>query len=296
MPVQLRTLLTGPDLAFLMEAHNGLSAKIVALSGFEGIWASGLTIAASLGVRDANEASWTQVLEVVEFMVDAVDVPILFDGDSGFGNFNNVRRVVRKLCQRRIAGICIEDKLFPKANSFHRGQQDLAPKGEFVGKIKAAKDSQTDEAFCVVARTEAFIAGYSVGEALERAEAYSNAGADAVLVHSKRSDPNEILAFAKVWNRRSPLVIVPTTYAAVTPTDVFREAGVTTVIWANHTMRAAVSAMQRVARQVYENQGVSEIELNIASVNDVLGLVNMDELIEAERRYMPCRSTRPRMK
>jgi phosphoenolpyruvate phosphomutase len=127
-----------------MEAHNGLSAKIVASSGFEGIWASGLTIAASLGVRDANEASWTQVLEAVEFMADAVDVPILFDGGSGFGNFSNVRRVVRKLCQRRVAGICIEDKLFPKLNSFHCSPQELAPKDEFMGKIRAAKDSQVD--------------------------------------------------------------------------------------------------------------------------------------------------------
>jgi phosphoenolpyruvate phosphomutase len=84
-------------------------------------------------------------------------------------------------------------------------------------------------------------------------DAYSNAGADAVLVHSKRSDPGEILEFAKLWNRRSPLVIVPTTYASSIPTDVFRNAGITTVMWANHTMRAAISAMQRVARQVYEH-------------------------------------------
>jgi phosphoenolpyruvate phosphomutase len=221
-------------------------------------------------------------------MTDAVDVPILFDGDSGFGNFNNVRRVVRKLCQRRVAGICIEDKLFPKLNSFHRSHQELAPKDEFVGKVKAAKDSQVDDSFCVVARTEAFIAGYGVAEALERADAYSNAGADAVLVHSKRSDPSEILEFAKLWNGRSPLVIVPTTYASMTPTDVFRNIGITTVIWANHTMRAAVSAMRAVARQVYERQAVSEIEKEIASVRDLFDLINMDELIEAEKLYMPC--------
>ena len=106
-----------------MEAHNGLSARIVEEAGFRGIWASGLSISAALGVRDNNEASWTQVLEVVEFMSDATDIPILLDGDTGYGNFNNMRRLVRKLEQRGVAAVCIEDKLFPKTNSFIGGGQ-----------------------------------------------------------------------------------------------------------------------------------------------------------------------------
>ena len=294
MPTQLRTLLTSPDLSFLMEAHNGLSAKIVAEAGFEAIWASGLTIAASLGVRDANEASWTQVVDVVEFMVDAVDIPILVDGDSGFGNFNNVRRLVRKLCERRVAGVCLEDKLFPKTNSFHPGRQDLAPQEEFIGKLKAAKDSQLDQDFCVVARTEALIAGHDLQEALERAEAYRGVGADAVLVHSKQPDPDEILAFAKAWAHRGPLVIIPTTYAASTSTDTFRQAGVTAVIWANHTLRASIAAMRRVSRQLFEEQSIGTIEPDIVSVQDVLDLVNTNELTEAERLYGPQRGLQTR--
>src|SRR5262245_41014644 len=114
---QLKRLIQSPELNFLMEAHNGLSAKIVEEAGFEGIWASGLSTAASLGVRDHNEASWTQVLDVAEFMSDATRVPILLDGDTGYGNFNSVQRLIRKLEQRGIAGVCLEDKLFPKANS-----------------------------------------------------------------------------------------------------------------------------------------------------------------------------------
>ena len=101
-----------------MEAHNGLSARIVEEAGFRGIWASGLSISAALGVRDNNEASWTQVLEVVEFMSDATHIPILLDADTGYGNFNNMRRLVKKLEQRGVAAVCIEDKLFPKTNSF----------------------------------------------------------------------------------------------------------------------------------------------------------------------------------
>jgi phosphoenolpyruvate phosphomutase len=100
----LRQAIEGPDLSFLMEAHNGLSAKIVEEAGFGGIWASGLTISASLGLRDSNEASWTQVLDVLEYMADASSLPILVDGDTGYGNFNNVRRLVRKLGERGIAG------------------------------------------------------------------------------------------------------------------------------------------------------------------------------------------------
>ena len=97
---RFRELLVSTQLEFLMEAHSGLSARIVQEAGFPGIWASGLSMSAMCGVRDANEASWTQVLEVVEFMADATDIPILLDADTGFGNFNNARRLTRKLEQR----------------------------------------------------------------------------------------------------------------------------------------------------------------------------------------------------
>src|SRR5215831_18038984 len=118
--------------------------------------ASGLSISAQLGVRDNNEASWTQVVDVLEFMADASDLPILLDGDTGYGNFNNMRRLVRKLEQRGIAGVCIEDKLFPKTNSFIDSErQQLADIDEFCGKIAAGKEAQSDDDFCVVARVEA---------------------------------------------------------------------------------------------------------------------------------------------
>src|SRR5205807_10000421 len=127
----------------ICEAHNGLSAKIVQEAGIRGIWASGLSISAQFGVRDNNEASWTQVLEVLEFMSDATTIPILLDGDTGYGNFNNMQRLVCKLEQRHIAAVCIEDKLFPKTNSFITSErQSLATIDEFTGKIKAVKDAQ----------------------------------------------------------------------------------------------------------------------------------------------------------
>lgn len=286
---QLRNLLTSPELEFIMEAHNGLSAKIVEEAGFKGIWASGLAISAALGVRDNNEASWTQVLEILEFMSDCTNIPILLDGDTGYGNFNNVRRLVRKLEQRDIAGVCLEDKLFPKCNSFIDGEtQPLADVDEFCGKIKAAKDSQMDEDFVVVARTEAFIAGWGLGEALRRAEEYRKAGADAILVHSKRLDPSEIVLFMKEWGNRHPVVIVPTKYYS-TPTDLFRELKVSLVIWANHNVRAAITAMQEVSRRIYQDEALINVEQEIATVAEVFRLQGADELKQAEKKYLPTR-------
>lgn len=134
---QLKEMLNSPKLEYIMEAHNGLSAKIVEEAGFKGVWGSGLSISAQLGVRDSNEASWTQVLEVIEFMSDNTSVPLLLDGDTGYGNFNNARRLVKKLEQRNIAGVCIEDKLFPKTNSLLDSRnQPLADIAEFSMKIK----------------------------------------------------------------------------------------------------------------------------------------------------------------
>jgi phosphoenolpyruvate phosphomutase len=223
---------------------------------------------------------------MLEFMADAGDLPILLDGDTGYGNFNNMRRLVRKLEQRGIAGVCIEDKQFPKTNSFLNGErQPLADIEEFVGKIAAGKDTQQDPNFSIVARVEALIAGWGMDEALRRAEAYRLAGADAILIHSKLSKPDEIVKFAKEWARRSPLVIVPTRYYS-TPTEVFRQAGISTVIWANHLVRSAASAMQSVAKEIFESQTLVNVEDRIASVNEIFRLQDADEYSAAERLYL----------
>jgi len=284
---QFRNLLLSDQVEFICEAHNGLSAKIVQEAGFKGIWASGLSISAQFGVRDNNEASWTQVLEDLEFMSDAATIPILLDGDTGYGNFNNMQRLVRKLEQRRIAAVCIEDKLFPKTNSFIKGgAQPMADMHEFCGKIKAGKDAQTDPDFSIIARVEAFICGWGLAEALRRAEAYHQAGADGILIHSALSVPDEILAFKQEWGNRCPVVIVPTKYYA-TPTDVFRQHGFSIVIWANHMLRSSVTAMQKTARTLKEQEHLLSIEDKVAPVSEIFRLQNTAELQEAEDRYLP---------
>ena len=282
----MRDLLESPELEFLLEAHNGISAKLVQQAGFKGIWASGLALSAQFCVRDSNEASWTQVVDMLEFMSDATDIPILLDGDTGYGNFNNMRRLVRKLEQRGIAGVCIEDKEFPKTNSFiDGGKQALADINEFCGKIRAGKDSRQDPDFCIVARVEALIAGWGMDEALKRASAYCEAGADAILIHSRQSRADEILAFAEAWDGACPLVIVPTKYYS-TPVDVFRKAGVSLVIWANQMIRASVRAMENTSREIFEQQSLVDVEDLITDVDSIFRLQGADELLRAQERYL----------
>ncbi len=284
---QFKQLLQSDQLEFICEAHNGLSAKIVEEAGFAGIWASGLSISAQFGVRDNNEASWTQVLEILEFMSDATQIPILLDGDTGYGNFNNMQRLIRKLEQRQIAAVCIEDKLFPKTNSFLKGEaQPMADMDEFSGKIKAGKDAQTDDDFCIIARVEAFICGWGLTEALRRAEAYRQAGADGILIHSALAVPDEILAFKQEWGNRCPVVIVPTKYYA-TPTDVFRQQEISLVIWANHMLRAAVATMQKTAKTLKERENLLSVEDKIVPVSEIFRLQGAGELLDAEKRYLP---------
>jgi len=240
-----------------------------------------------MGVRDNNEASWTQVLEQVEFMSDATSIPILLDGDTGYGNYNNARRLVTKLEQRGIAGVCIEDKLFPKMNSFHKGEsQPLADITEFALKIRAMKDTQRDPDFQVVARVEAFIAGWDCEEALKRAHAYADAGADAILMHSKRGDEKDIAEFMAEWKNRAPVVIVPTKYWKV-PTEVFEKMGVNLIIWANHNVRASIAAMRQVSGQIYADQHLRNVEENVATVTEIFDLQGQPELDAADDKYLP---------
>jgi phosphoenolpyruvate phosphomutase len=269
---------------FLMEAHDGLSAIVARHAGFAGLWASGLGISTSLGYRDSNETSWSVVADVVERMVHASELPVLVDGDTGFGNFNNARIFAKTLSRRGAGGVCFEDKRFPKLNSFAGDNHSLAEVGEFCGRLRAVKDAAGD--LLVVARTETLIAGAGMDEALDRAHAYAEAGADAVLIHSRRSEASEVLEFAGRWGNRLPVVVVPTKYYA-TPVSQYRDAGIATVIWANQSLRASISAMRRTCLQIFQRQSIADVEQDVASLDELFQLLNYDELAVAERRYVP---------
>lgn len=272
-------------LSFLMEAHDALSGAIAKRAGFKSLWASGLSIASSLGYRDANEASWSQLVDVVERIVDSTELPVLVDGDGGFGNFNNARLLARKLHQRGAAGIALEDSCFPKINSFVGDRHALADIDEFSGRLRAVKDTVADD-LVLVARTEALIAGHGMDDAILRASAYAAAGADAILIHSSKTTADEILSFAAAWRHRLPVVIVPTKYYR-TPVSAYRDAGISTVIWANHSMRAAIAAMGHVCGRILAEEGIAGIEADVATLDEVFDLLRYDELARAEARYLP---------
>ncbi|MFF9397062.1 phosphoenolpyruvate mutase [Streptomyces griseoluteus] len=281
--LRLRQLLTQGTPAKIMGAHDGLSARIATDTGFDALWASGLCMSSALGVRDSDEASWTDLLAVASRIVEATPLPVLVDGDTGYGNFNTARRYARQAERLGAAGICIEDKVFPKMNSFVGNSHKLAPVAEFCGKLRACREALRDPSFVVVARTEALIAGLGLSEALRRAEAYRQAGADAIFIHSRKTTADEIASFMHEWDNRLPVVIAPTTYYR-TPQKTFEEIGIGGVIWANHSMRAAVTAMREACRVMYAS-GPTAVEEKIATLSEVFGLLEYDQLAKDEERY-----------
>ncbi|MET4348283.1 2-methylisocitrate lyase-like PEP mutase family enzyme [Bradyrhizobium sp. RT9a] len=159
---------------------------------------------------------------------------MLVDGDGGFGNFNNARLLARKLRQGGAAGVSLEDSCFPKMNSLIGERHTLANIDEFSGRLRAVKDTVAEN-LVLVARIEALIVGHGLNEAILRAHAYADPGADAILIHSRKSTADEMLSFVSEWRNRLPVVNVPTTYYR-TPVSSFRDAGISTVVWANHSL------------------------------------------------------------
>lgn len=266
-------------------AHDGLGALLAERHGFDGVWASGLEISTSHGVPDANILSMTQYLERSQEMITASRLPVIADVDTGYGNSSNVHFMVRQYEAAGVAAIVIEDKLFPKVNSFAPGRQELASIPEFCGKLEAAKAAQETEDFMVIARIEALIAGWGLDEALRRGEAFLEAGADAILIHSKSRSPDEVRSFLDIWNQRAPMVLIPTTYPSLT-FDEMRDRGVNMVIYANHGLRATVSAMDAVLSSIAEHRSTVQIEDSITPVKTILELQGMKALKAHEKTYM----------
>ncbi len=281
---RLRELFARPGAIRLMGAHDALGAQLAERAGFDGVWSSGLEISTSYGVPDANILTMSEFLAAGQAMCNVVRIPVVADCDTGFGNSNNVIHLVKKFEAAGIAAVCIEDKLFPKVNSFVPGRQELAPVAEFVGKIMAAKNAQTTPEFIVIARVEALIAGWGMEEALRRAHAYVEAGADAILIHSNMKTPQQIMEFAKVWGSSAPLVVVPTTYSSITAQEL-AALGIKMVIYANHGMRAAIQSMLEVYREILEKGTTAPIESRIAPMKLVFELQGMPQFKRDEETF-----------
>jgi phosphoenolpyruvate phosphomutase len=291
---EARLPLRGGKVVLAAGAHDALSAKLAEEAGFDAIWASGFGISAVQAVPDANILTLTETLEAVRRIVDAVDIPVVADCDNGYGNAINVMRTVGEFERAGAAGICIEDNDFPKRCSFYAGvRRDLVAVEEHARKVQAATAARRDPGFAVIARTEALIAGLGLEEALVRARAYADAGADAVLVHSKAADFGELQEFARSWDRDVPLVAVPTTYPGVGIPEL-QAAGFRMAIFANQALRAAIVAMRETLREIRRTGGTASVEGRIAPLEEVYALVGVPELKANEQRFLFAGQKAPR--
>lgn len=279
---RLRAALHGPGLAQAMGAHSPLSARLAEDAGFEAIWSSGLEISATAGVPDANILAMGECLDAAAGLADSVSLPVLADCDSGFGNVNNVIHMVRSYEARGLAGVCIEDKQFPKLNSFVEGNQDLAPADDFAAKICAAAEVSRD--LVVVARLEALIAGQGMDEALRRADIYERAGAHALLIHSKRTEPDEVFAFRAAYTGQLPVIVVPTTYNRVTAAEL-EDRGFAMAIYANQALRSSLKAMRETLASIRRDGTTHHIEGDLATLKDVFALQRMPQMLEQQAHY-----------
>jgi len=264
-------------------AFDALSAKLVEINQFDAIWAGSFAISATHALPDASILTMTEFLHTSTSMVDACSIPVIADCDTGFGGPSNVSHLVKKYESSGIAAICIEDKIFPKQNSLlENGTQDLLSEKDFVAKIIAGKNAKQNDDFMIIARTEALIAGAGVKEALKRAQAYEIAGADAILIHSKKNSPDEIFEFCDLWNGKIPLVVVPTTYPGVSNQELI-EHKIKMVIYANQTLRAAYIAMSNLLSQLNKANSIKEINQPMTSMNEIFDIQKMFHMKNQEK-------------
>lgn len=265
-------------------AHDALGAALAQEAGFSAVWASSLEISAARCLPDASLLTMTDYLEAAVRMQRQVTIPVIADCDTGFGNNLNVAHLVHEYEAAGITAVCMEDKHYPKMNSFAPGrhEHDLIETEAFARKVSVAKQAQRGDEFFVVARTEAIISGLGVDEALRRCHAYVDAGADAILIHSKAKTNAEIVAFLDEWQRRAPVVIVPTTYPDWHFDDAVA-AGASVVIYANQGLRATVEAVRGTYRTILAKGSSIDLEDELASVSDVFELQRLREWQELDR-------------
>ena len=273
-------------------AFDAMSAKLIEINGFDAIWAGSFAISATHALPDASIMTMTEFLAVASNKVESCKIPVIADCDTGFGGPSNISHMIKKYENSGIAAVSIEDKIFPKQNSLlENGRQELISEKEFVAKIIAAREAKQNKEFMIIARTEALIAGMGMNEAIKRAHAYEDAGADAILIHSKKDTPNEIFEFSDMWNGNIPLVVVPTSYPSVNLDELVSHK-IRMVIYANQSLRVAHAAMSRVLQEINKTKSLSEVEEKMSTMEQIFELQEMynikkeEEAVEEELKKL----------
>jgi phosphoenolpyruvate phosphomutase len=275
--------LAGPTPCVAVGAHDALTAQLIGSYGFDAVWISGFGVATMAhALPDLNLTTMTETLDAAVRSDRATDLPVVADCDNGFGGLTNVVRTVTEYERAGIAAICVEDNLFPKRNSLFLGdsKRDLIPMEEQARRISAAKAAQRTDNFTFIARVEALIAGHGVEDACRRADAYVEAGADAILIHSRDKTLGEIEGFLGAWQGlgKVPLVAVPTLFPDFTVEEL-HEKGFDMVILANQPMRAAVQAIEETLETLQRERKAAAVDPGIAPVNHLFELVRTKETI-----------------
>ena len=281
--LMLRKKLESNSIVKVGGAFDAMSAKLVEISGFDAVWAGSFAISATHALPDASILTMTEFFDAASNMASTCGIPIIADCDTGYGGPSNVSHMVKKYENAGISSICIEDKTFPKQNSLlENGKNDLLSEKEFVAKILSAKEARNDKDFLIIARVEALISGAGMNEALKRATAYENAGADAILIHSKQNTPDEIFEFVDSWKGSAPIVVVPTTYDSVKISEL-ESHKIKMVIYANQTLRIAHMAMTRLLKELIKAESISDVKDKLSTMQDIFSLQQMYSIKDKEK-------------
>jgi phosphoenolpyruvate phosphomutase len=279
----LVNLLEKKEIVKVCGAYDAMSAKLVELNGFDAIWAGSFAISAIHNVPDASILTMTEFFNAASNMAQTCQIPVIADCDTGYGDANNVRHMVKKYENAGIAGICMEDKTFPKSNSLLKGgDNQLLSEKDFVAKILAANEAKQNKSFTIIARIEALISGIGMKEALKRAYAYEKAGADLILIHSKKISPEEIFEFSESWKGNVPLVAIPTTYYSVKVDELINHK-IKMVIYANQTLRAVHLSLSRLLQKMSDANSMDEVQDQMSSMEDIFQLQETYDLKSQEK-------------
>jgi len=282
---RLKRLIKAKKIIKIIESHNALSGLVVEnlkifknkkFLEFDGMWSSSLADSAVRGKPDNQAVDYSTRISGLSEILDVTTKPVIFDADNG-GRIEHISYLVKSLERIGVSAMVIEDKIGLKKNSLFKDQKGIKQDSikNFCKKLIKAKQSKSSDDFFIVARIESFILGKGVDDALKRAKAYSKAGADAILIHSKEKKPNEIFAFSKKFQKSKylkPLIAVPSTYSKTYERDLVKN-GFKIVIYANHFLRAVHLAIKKVAKSILTNQRSFESEKYIDSIQEVLSLI-----------------------
>ena len=276
-----------------IEAHSGLSGLVTEKLDFDFIWESSLTDSASKGLPDASIVGNESRLHTIDEILNVTTKPMIVDGDTG-GDEDNFRFLIKRLENQGVSAVIVEDKIFPKRNSFGgtvgSGMEDP---NIFAEKLKVGMETKSSEKFLIIARLESLIAGLGMNETMLRAEKYILAGVDGIMIHSKLKDPSEVIEFIPKYEklcerleRRPYLIAVPTTYNSISDKELIKS-GVDIIIHANHLLRASYIAMTEAANLILKSGRSLEVDSKISSVKEIFSVVGYDKIIERDKEKTP---------